>query len=193
MGILTDDMLRLCHEIGAWRRGRKLLLKDLGRETKAMKSATAKMQGTMRRAHAQTAKETRQERQGFVAALNTQVALMQGGFRQAHARMARESKGERLSFLFDLKSRVAKMQAGFRQVHTQMAKTVVGGLRREFAADLAGAHRAFFGLSPAELKARAEAERRREAAALVERQRLEAERRAREEKKPAQSGKGKTA
>ena len=54
------------------------------------------------------------------------VAGMRAGFRNAHAEMARNSRAERVAFLSDLKK-------------------VVFGMRKEFADDLAGAHKAWFG------------------------------------------------
>jgi len=54
------------------------------------------------------------------------VAGMRTGFRNAHAEMARSSRAERVAFLSDLKK-------------------VVFGMRKEFADDLAGAHKAWFG------------------------------------------------
>ncbi len=174
MGILTDDMARLRNEIEALRQGRKTLLKEMVRGAKGLKGAVAKMQAGFRQAHARMAKESRANRQRFLQELNTGVASMQTGFRQAHAQMARETKGARLAFLSDLKTTVFMMQTGFHQSRMHMAKRgrasrrqfvahleeLVGGLRQEFAADLAGARRAFFGLLPAAHKARAEAPRR---------------------------------
>jgi hypothetical protein len=52
------------------------------------------------------------------------VSEMQAGFRQAHEAMARETKAERVALLSGLKGMVL-------------------GMKREFAADLAGARRAW--------------------------------------------------
>ena len=54
------------------------------------------------------------------------VSGMRAGFRNAHNEMARRTKADRLAFVSGLKRTVA-------------------GLRREFAGDLAGARRAWFG------------------------------------------------
>jgi hypothetical protein len=98
------------------------------------------------------ARRTKAERQGFIKDLGHEVATMRAGFRHAHKAMARQTKAER------------------RAAVNRLKKTV-GGMRREFALDLAGAHRAWCGPSPAELRAKAEGERRA---------RIEAEQRARE-------------
>ena len=88
-------------------------------------------------------------REAFLKELVDGVKQMQAGFRHAHAEMARKTKAERKAFVSGLK------------------KTVFG-MRKEFATDIAGAHRAWFGPPPTERKAmelkeqrRAEAEARR--------------------------------
>jgi hypothetical protein len=202
MGILTDDMARLRNEIEALRQGRKTLLKEMVRGAKAMKSAVAKMQAGFRQSQGRMSRETRANRLRFLHDLNTGVARMQTGFRQAHAQMAHETKGERLAFLSNLKTAVFMMQTGFHQARMHQAKRgragrrqfvsrlqeVVGGLRQEFAADLAGARRAFFGFS--EPKARAEAPRRaREATPPTERPMAEGPPQGKGEKEGAPGGK----
>jgi hypothetical protein len=97
-------------------------------------------------AHAQMAHQTRKERRAFVRTLERDVAGMQAGFRHAHALMARKTRAERRAAVVHLKK-------------------TVGGMRREFALDLAGAHRVWCGPSPAELQAKAAAERRAKAEA----------------------------
>jgi len=86
MGMLTDDMTRLCGEIIASRDAREAFLKDL----------------------------------------QDAVSGMQTGFRNAHAEMARKTKAERVGFVSSLKKTVFDM-------------------RKDFAAEIAGAHRAWFG------------------------------------------------
>jgi hypothetical protein len=188
MGKLTEEMTRLRGEINVLRGMRKTMLKDLGRHNKAMKSAVAKMQAGFRQGHAHMARASRAERQGFASNLARQVSRMQAGFRQAHADMTRAARSERLGFLAGLKGQVAAMQSGFRHNFRELSNRekmarrrfvthlagTVRGLRRELAADLAGARRAFFAFSPGELKARVEAERPRPGA----------ERKGKEEKSP---------
>ena len=58
--------------------------------------------------------------------LKDAVSGMQAGFRNAHADMARETKAERVGFVSGLEKTVFDM-------------------RKNFATDLAGAHRAWFG------------------------------------------------
>jgi len=63
--------------------------------------------------------------------LTRQMKTFRAGFRKAHREMADSTAEERAAFVLDLTETVA-------------------GLCTEVAADLAGAHRAFFGRSPAQ-------------------------------------------
>jgi hypothetical protein len=83
----------------------------------------------------------RRQRQTYVQDLARSVAGMKMEFRQAHTEMAEQERESRAASLTELKATVA-------------------GLRRSFVLDLKGAHRAWFGPSPAERRAQAEAARR---------------------------------
>ncbi len=86
-----------------------------------------------------------------------------GPITEATTRLVGEIKAgraARLSFVKDLKREVAAMREGFRRQNKERARTVMA-LRQEVAADLAGAHRAWFGPTPAERRAREQAERER--------------------------------
>jgi len=90
-----------------------------------------------------------------------------GPITEATTRLVGEIKAgraARLSFVKDLKREVAAMRQGFRRQNKERARTVMA-MRQEVAADLAGAHRAWFGPSPAERRAMAAAKRRAEAEA----------------------------
>jgi hypothetical protein len=76
-------------------------------------------------------------------------------------------RAARVSFVKDLKREVATMREGFRRQNKERARTVMT-MRQEVAADLAGAHRAWFGPSPAERRAMAAAKRRAEAERLTQ-------------------------
>jgi len=153
-------MTRLCGEIVTLRGARLTFVRDLGQDVATLKA-------DFRRAHNEMAQRTKTERQGFVKALGHEVASLMAGFHRAHKAMARQTKAERRAAVNHLKK-------------------TVGGLRREFALDLAGAHRVWCGPSPAErraeaerhAKAEAESKRAREAA---ERDRLAAQAMAKEE------------
>ena len=54
---------------------------------------------------------------------------------------------------------MARQTKAERRAAVNHLKKTVGGMRREFSLDLAGAHRVWFGPSPAELQAKAAAER----------------------------------
>jgi len=97
----------------------------------------------------------------------------------------------RASFLKDMGQEVASMREGFRRTNEGRTRDVTA-LRQGVATDLEGAHRAWFGPSPADHRAKAEAERRareqaererraKEKAALRAQEQEEAERRARAE------------
>jgi hypothetical protein len=153
-------MTRLCGEIVALRGARLTFVRDLGQDVAAMKA-------DFRRVHAEMGRRTKAERQGFVKTLGHEVASLMAGFHRAHKAMARQTKAERRAAVNHLKK-------------------TVGGMRREFALDLAGAHRVWCGPSPAELQAKAAAERRAKAEAehikeAAERDRLAALAMAKEE------------
>jgi len=132
-------MTRLCGEIVTLRGARLTFVRDLGQDVAAMKAG-------FRQAHAEMGRRTKAERQGFVKVLGHEVASLMTGFHRAHKAMARQTKAERRAAVNHLKK-------------------TVGGMRREFALDLAGAHRVWCGPSPAELQAKAAAERRAKAEA----------------------------
>ena len=134
MGPLTEDMTRLCAEIVALRGARQTFVKDLTHQVAALKA-------NFRRTRHDQARKARADRHAFVKHLTHSVAAMQATFRHDHAHMARKTKAERLASLKHL-------------------KVTVAGLRRAFALDLRGAHRAWFGPSPAERQAEAAAARR---------------------------------
>jgi hypothetical protein len=146
MGPLTESMTRLCGEIVALRGARLTFVRELNHDVAAMKA-------DFRRTHSEMARRTKVERQGFVKSLGHEVVSLMAGFHRAHKAMARQTRAERRATVNHLKK-------------------IVGGMRREFVLDMAGAHRAWFGPSPAEHRAQAEAQRRANEAA--ERDRLAA-------------------
>ena len=139
MGPFTESMTRLCGEIVALRGARLTFVRNLGQDVAAMKA-------DFRRAHFEMARRTKAEPQGFVKAMGHEVASLMAGFHRAHKAMTRQTKAER------------------RAAVNHLRKTV-GGMRREFALDLAGAHRVWCGPTPAERRAQAEAQRRAQAEA----------------------------
>jgi hypothetical protein len=139
MGPFTESMTRLCGEIVALRGARLTFVRDLGQNV-------ADMKAEFRRAHADMGRRTKAERQGFVKALGHEVASLMAGFHRAHKAMARQTKAERRAAVNHLKK-------------------TVGGMRREFALDLAGAHRVWCGPTQAERRAQTEALHRAKAEA----------------------------
>ena len=134
MGQFTESMTRLCGEIVALRGARLTFVRDLGQDVATMKA-------DFRRAHAEMGRRTKAERQGFVKDLGHEVASLMAGFHKTHKAMAHHTKAERRAAVNHLKK-------------------TVGSMRREFALDLAGAHRVWCGPTLAERRAQAEAERR---------------------------------
>ena len=142
MGPFTESMTRLCGEIVALRGARLTFVRDLGQNV-------ADMKADFRRAHADMGRRTKAERQAFVKTLGHEVSSLMAGFHRAHKAMARQSKAERRAAVNHLKK-------------------TVGGMRREFARDLAGAHRVWCGPTPAERRAKVEAEHHAKAKAEAE-------------------------
>ena len=152
MGVLTDDTARLRDEVETSRDARRAFIKDT-REVfiQDLKDTVWQMRARLREAQAEMARKTEAERSAFVADLEAKVGELQEALRSAHAEMANElreglaaneaateateaarqcqaadDRGERLTFLADLNQQV-------------------GGMLAEFAADLDGARRAWFG------------------------------------------------
>jgi hypothetical protein len=138
MGLFTESMTRLCGEIVAQRRHRQTFVLKLGRGVDAMLSGFAETRRQM-------ARRAQAERQGFIKALAQEVASLRATFRLRREDMARRNKAER-------------------QAAVSRLKKSVNGWRREFVLDLAGAHRAWFGLAPAQRRTPASAEPRGQAA-----------------------------
>jgi hypothetical protein len=68
-----------------------------------------------------------------VAAIQRQVCTMLTNFQDAHAEMGKQARTERIAFVGEIRKTVTGL------------KKTVAGLRRGFAADIKGAHRAWFG------------------------------------------------
>lgn len=79
MGMLTDDMTRLCGEISALRGAREELMMDLAHGAKDLKDAVSGMQAGFRNARAQMARKTKAERVAFVSSLKKTVSGMRKG------------------------------------------------------------------------------------------------------------------
>ena len=129
--MLTDDMTRLVGEIGAMRGARQGFMKDLMDRVNDLKEAVSDMQAGFRDALVEMSEKTRADLGGFVSDLKNTVFGMQAEFRDAHGEMSERTKADRQAFVSDLKGTVA-------------------GLRQDFAADIAGAHDAWYGRFPAE-------------------------------------------
>jgi len=68
-----------------------------------------------------------------VAAIQGQVGTLLTNFQDAHAEMGKQARTERMAFVGEMRKSVNGL------------KKTVAGLRRGFAADIKGAHRAWFG------------------------------------------------
>jgi len=134
MGRLIEDMTRLCGEIVTLREAREGFMRDL-------RQNVASMRARFRRTHFEMAEKSKEERLSDLSGLKKAVSAMKSGFRRSHAKMTRETQRVRRSFVAGLKKRTA-------------------ALLHEYALDLQGARRAWFGPSQTELQALAAAERR---------------------------------
>ena len=126
MGVLTDDMARLRGEIDAMRDAREVLNQELARDAQGRRSSVAAMLVRMHQAHAEMGRTTGTALRAFRSGLATDMGKMRADFRTAHDQMARTARADRARFV-----------AGNRRA--------VNGTRREFAAELAGARRAWLG------------------------------------------------
>jgi len=177
MGRLTDDMTRLCGEIGALRSSREVFISDLRHGISELKAGVEKIQSGFRSEHAEMSRNMQANLGAFVSDLKVKVSDMQSGFRNDRFDMSRNMKEDLLAFISELKEFVSElaedvsdMQSGFRKAHANMAAKTKGererflfelgqslnvlrqeiaGFRREFAVDIAGARRAWFGHIPA--------------------------------------------
>ena len=136
MGLLTDDMTRLRGEVDALRSSREAFIED-------MKTDVSHMQSDFRNDHAEMAGKLRDDLGTFVSELEANVSEMKAGFNNDHAEMARKLRDDLGTFVSELRQETT-------------------GLRGEFAADIAGARRAWFGPSPVKRGAMEEAERQQE-------------------------------
>ena len=177
MGRLTDDMTRLCGEIGVLRSSREVFISDLRHGISELKAGTKKMQSGFRSEHEEMSRNMKDNLGTFVSDLKGKVSDMQSGFRNHRFEMSRNMKADFLAFISELKEFVSElaedvsdMQSGFRKAHAKMAAKTKGererflselgqslnvlrqeiaGFRREFAVDIAGARRTWFGHFPA--------------------------------------------
>ena len=129
MGNLTDDMTRLRGEVDALRGAREMLMSDLTRGARDLTAAVATMRADFTSAHAAMAKQAREERETFVAAVSGEVNSLLGEFSRDRNDMARKGRRDRRTFLSEMSRQVA-------------------GMCQETANDLMGARFVWRGKSP---------------------------------------------
>lgn len=71
--ILTDDMTRLCGEIGTLRRGRKMLRQDLAHQTKTRAATVSQMHSDLSQTRLEAARKMRAGLADFTARLRREV------------------------------------------------------------------------------------------------------------------------
>ena len=151
MGILTDDMTRLNDEVNALRNARYEFIRDQHAFVHGLKESVASMQSALGAARADSAKDMRAR---LLAGREARAEALQGELSANEIRRAAEARrlqDGRMEFLDGLRGHVDALRAGVSQ------------LRGEFAADMAGAHRAWAGSAMAgERKAKAPAPLRME-------------------------------
>ncbi len=124
MGTMTvaDDMTRLREELNASQAAREEFVKD-------MKSDVGGMMGNIR---------------DGLGDMRAGVEQMLGDFRKAHSEMAKRTKADRQGFvdgLIDMGEQSRKDRQAF---VSELSKTIQA-FRKEVAAEMAAAHKAFFG------------------------------------------------
>jgi hypothetical protein len=134
MGNLTDDMTRLRGEADALRGARNMLMSDLTCGARDLTTAVAAMRADFTSAHAAMAKQTRVERETFVAAVSAEVNSLLGEFSRDRNDMARKGRHDRRTFLSGMSRQVA-------------------GICKETANDLLGARLVWRGESPGKSRA----------------------------------------
>jgi hypothetical protein len=129
MGHLTNDMTRLRGEVEALRDARSALMNNLRRGARDLTTAVAALRVDFTCTQAARAKQTRGERESFVAAVIDNVNSLLGAFSRDRDDRSRKGRHERRVFLSTMGRQVA-------------------GLRQETADDLMGARLAWRGESP---------------------------------------------
>ena len=136
MGNLTDDMTRLRGEVEVLRGVRGALMQDLTRGARDLTTAVSAMRATFSAAHAAISKQTRGERETFVAAVVSEVNSLLDAFCRNRNDMARKGRVDRGVFLSKMRRQVTGM------------RREVTGMCRDTADDLMGARLAWRGESP---------------------------------------------
>ncbi len=106
MGNLTEDMTRLRGEVDALRGAREALMQDLTRGAKNLSATVSAMRADFSAAHAAMAKQTREERGAFVAAVIDDVNFLLGKFSRERNDMARKGRDDRGAFLAEMRREV---------------------------------------------------------------------------------------
>lgn len=79
MGTMTEDITRLCGEIGSWRKGRETLLTSLAREKQDRHASVSAMRAGFSQAQSTMARKIRADLSAFLTGLRREV----GGQRRA--------------------------------------------------------------------------------------------------------------
>ncbi|EKD22143.1 MAG: hypothetical protein ACD_87C00136G0008 [uncultured bacterium] len=109
MGNLTGDMTRLRGEVDALRNNRRALMQDLTRGARELTTVVAAMRADFTSAHDAMAKQTREERGAFVAAVINEVNSLLGAFSRERDEMARKGRHDRGVFLVEMRRQVTGM------------------------------------------------------------------------------------
>ena len=97
MGRLTEDMTRLCSEIGTLHKEREGFITEL-------KDDVADMKAGFNSDHADMAKKLRDDLGTFISKLGDDVADMKAGFNSDHADMAKKLRDDFDTFISKLKN-----------------------------------------------------------------------------------------
>lgn len=76
MGVLTNDMTRLCGEMAGLRGARRALINDLSHMTRERRAAVARMQTGFRRSHTEMSRKAKADLRAFMSALRRTVSAL---------------------------------------------------------------------------------------------------------------------
>ena len=102
MGNLTDDMTRLRGEVDALRSERGVMMQGLACGAKELATTVSAMQADFAVARIAMAKQTRGEREAFVAKVTAEVNSLLGDFSRDRGTMARKGRDDRGIFLAEM-------------------------------------------------------------------------------------------
>jgi len=153
MGRLTDDMTRLSDEIATLDRTRETCLEGIKDTVATLRAGASEMQADFRKEHAAMADRAKSDLSGFVSGLKETVGDLQTRFGHERTAMAKKTKADTTAAVLGVREAVNGL------------KGAVADMRQEFAADIAGGHRALSGAKPTTMEPKEPKEKHKEPSA----------------------------